>query len=149
MQTFERTLQRIARYRICLERDTGLGLVSAAASPEVDRCYGSLDAVVRAAQIELEAAGGSDDELREHLIAGCAHLAKRLFVGTYRESDPVRLRRLSRSILDEARLLMESLWARLEAAWPLPGRGTARKAAPAVAGYRGFSGTRLDRSPAP
>lgn len=118
MRTFEDAIRRIEEYRICLERDAERGIIATGAVPMIDDCYRTLETVLRSARIELEGAGvqlGRGSESGTQVVTGCALLSRRMFRRMYRERDADRLRSAAVAIASEGRVLMERLWARLDA----------------------------------
>ncbi len=109
--------RRIAQCRICLERDTSLRLIPAAAQDDVDRCYLAVATILDDARVEIEAAGPRLDRdvvFREEFIGGCLLLVQCMFCAMYRETCPLALRRVAGCLCAQARGLKEYLWARLE-----------------------------------
>jgi len=119
VSTFDTVAHRIARYRICLERDAERGIIRADAREVVDDCYRTLRALLESARIELEGAGAGapgDDGFADHFVSGCGGLALRMYRSMYRESRVDRLHAQAGQIRAEGRDLMEHLWARIERA---------------------------------
>ncbi len=117
VSVFDSAIRRIEQYRICLERDAELGVIPSTSREAVDRCYRTLETVLRSARIEIEGVGDAADAERDfgaHFVGGCSMLALRMFRRMYSETDPVRLAAAASSIRSEGRALMEHLWARLE-----------------------------------
>jgi len=117
MGAYDEGLHRIARYRICLERDTGRGLIPRDARGPVDRCFASLAGFLESARVAIEGSGKlPDDDFVHQFAAGCCDLARQLFVAMYREPDPRRLALLARGARAEGCRRVEHLWLRLDRA---------------------------------
>ena len=118
MRTFGDTQRALARYRICLERDTDAGQFPARAYEVVDAFYTSLSTILESARVELEAAGPAtqDEAFTTLFVGGCSQLGKQMHRATRHEHDPVKLRQTAVDLRTRARALMEHLWIRIERA---------------------------------
>jgi hypothetical protein len=110
MHTFRGVRQRLAEYRIYLERDTRSGLVSAALRPRVEACYAALESSLESARIELEAAGprAQEHDLIDRCVTAHAELGRRMFRAT-RSPDATALCSMAARLPIAARVLVDDL----------------------------------------
>lgn len=118
MSSFDSAAQRIAKYRICLERDAARGVIPPAALAAADGCLCTVQNVLESARIEIEGAGAgvAARGMGDLLVSGCAVLALRVFRAMYREADVVRLIDGVEALRGDPHRLLEQLRRRLPSA---------------------------------
>lgn len=118
MSSMDTVARRIARYRVCLERDAQRGAVTAAAQAAIDGGMAALGGVLESARIELEGAGAAASArgMGDPLVCGCATLALGLFHAARRGTDAALLARRVETAHRESGRLLDQLRRQLESA---------------------------------
>lgn len=116
MISFDQAAHRIARYRICLERDTARGIVAPRVRAVVDCGYADLDRLLQLARIELEGSGSASTAFQQHFLASFSLLVSEVFRTMHRETNIRRIAAAVGDVTARGDRLRKQLWARLEAA---------------------------------